>query len=96
MEDRDIYRVFEQVKPTRSQEEAMLERLFLEERKKRPMKLMKKTIAVLAAAALLLTTCAFAAVTGLGRQVLDYFGVLPRSGSRWDCPTPSKTGGPLT
>lgn len=50
MEDRDIYRVFEQVKPTRSQEEAMLERLFLEERKKRPMKLMKKTIAVLAAA----------------------------------------------
>ena len=75
MEDRDIYRVFEQVKPTRSQEEAMLERLFLEERKRRPMKLMKKTIAVLAAAALLLTTCAFAAVTGLGRQVLDYFGV---------------------
>ena len=75
MEDHDIYRVFEQVKPTRSQEEAMLERLFLEERKGRPMKLMKKTIAVLAAAALLLTTCAFAAVTGLGRQVLDYFGV---------------------
>ena len=75
MEDRDIYRVFEQVKPTRSQEEAMLERLFLEERKRRPMKLMKKTIAVLAAAALLLTTCAFAAVTGLGRQVFDYFGV---------------------
>ena len=75
MEDRDIYRVFEQVKPTRSQEEAMLERLFSEERKGRPMKLMKKTIAVLAAAALLLTTCAFAAVTGLGRQVLDYFGV---------------------
>ena len=75
MGDRDIYRVFEQVKPTRSQEEAMLERLFLEERKGRPMKLMKKTIAVLAAAALLLTTCAFAAVTGLGRQVLDYFGV---------------------
>ena len=75
MEDRDIYRVFEQVKPTRSQEEAMLERLFLEERKRRPMKLMKKTIAVLATAALLLTTCAFAAVTGLGRQVFDYFGV---------------------
>lgn len=75
MEDRDIYRVFEQVKPTRSQEEAMLERLFSEERKGRPMKLMKKTIAVLAAAALLLMTCAFAVVTGLGRQVFDYFGV---------------------
>ena len=75
MEDRDIYRVFEQVKPTRSQEEAMLERLFSEERKGRPMKLMKKTIAVLAAAALLLMTCAFAAVTGLGRQVFYYFGV---------------------
>ena len=27
MEDRDIYRVFEQVKPTRSQEEAMLDML---------------------------------------------------------------------
>lgn len=75
MEDRDIYRVFEQIKPTQSQEEAMLERLFWEERKGRPMKLMKKTVAVLAAAALLLTTCAFAAVTGLGRQVFDYFGV---------------------
>ena len=43
MEDRDIYRVFEQVKPTRSQEEAMLERLFLEERKGRPMKLIKNS-----------------------------------------------------
>ena len=75
MEDRDIYRVFEQVKPTCAQEKTMLERLFSEERTRRPMKLMKKTIAVLAAAALLLTTCAFAAVTGLGRQVLDYFGV---------------------
>ena len=75
MEDRDIYRVFEQVKPTRSQEEAMLERLFSEERKGRPMKLMKKTIAVLAAAALLLTTCAFAAVTGLDQRLLNYLGV---------------------
>ena len=71
MEDRDIYRVFEQVKPTGSQEEAMLERLFSEERKGRPMKLMKKTIAVLAAAALLLMTCAFAAVTGLDRRLLN-------------------------
>ena len=75
MEDRDIYRVFEQVKPTRSQEEAMLERLFSEERKGRPMKLMKKTIAVLAAAALLLMTCAFAAVTGLDQRLLNYLGV---------------------
>ena len=75
MEDRDIYRVFEQVKPTGSQEEAMLERLFSEERKGRPMKLMKKTIAVLAAAALLLMTCAFAAVTGLDHRLLNYLGV---------------------
>lgn len=75
MEDRDIYRVFEQVKPTRSQEEAMLERLFSEERKRRPMKLMKKTIAVLAAAALLLTTCAFAVVTGLDQRLLNYLGI---------------------
>ena len=41
MEDRDIYRVFEQVKPP-GLREAMLERLFSEERKRRPMKLMKK------------------------------------------------------
>ena len=76
MEGRDIYRVFEPGKPTRAQEEAMLERLFLEERKRRPMKLMEKTIAVLAAAALLLTTCAFAAVPALGTPALGYFRAL--------------------
>ena len=74
MEDRDIYRVFEQIKPTHAQEEAILDRLCSEERTRRPMKRMRKTIAVLVAAALLLMTCAFTIITGLDQRLLDFLG----------------------
>lgn len=74
MDDREIKRVFDQVRMSPEQEEAMLERLLSEERRTRPMKQMKKTVAVLVAAALLLMACAFTVVTGLDQRMLAYFG----------------------
>ena len=75
MELRELNRAFDQFSPTQEQKEAIRARLLHAERKRRPMKRMKKTIAVLAAAALLLMTCAFAAVTGLDQRLLNYLGV---------------------
>lgn len=74
MDDREIRRVFDQVKLSPEREEAMLERLLSGERSERPMKPIKKTAAVLVAAALMLMVCAFTVVTGLDQRILDYFG----------------------
>ena len=56
MELRELNRAFDQFSPTQEQKEAIRARLLHAERKRRPMKRMKKTIAVLVAAALLLMT----------------------------------------
>lgn len=68
MDEQKFRRVFDQVKPSRSQKEAMLARLLESERKVVPMKKLKKLTAVGIAAALVLAlvTCA-AAVSGLFR-----------------------------
>lgn len=72
----ELKRVLDQVKPTRSQEEAMLSALLTEERTENRMKTRNKLprLGAVLAAALLATTCAFAAVTGLDRRILSYFG----------------------
>ena len=73
----ELRRVLDQVKPSREREEAMLERLLTDERTGYPMKkrhLSPRLAAAMAAAALMLTTGAFAAVTGLDGRLLDYFG----------------------
>ena len=73
----ELKRVLDQVKPSREREEAMLKRLLTDERTGYPMKkrhLTPRLAAVAAAAAILLTTGAFAAVTGLDGRLLDYFG----------------------
>lgn len=75
--DENLRRVFDQVKPSRSQKEAMLDRLLEPERKVVPMKKLKKLTAVAIAAALMLVTCAAAVVTGLDQRILDYFGAGP-------------------
>ena len=54
MELRELNRAFDQFSPTQEQKEAIRARLLHAERKSRPMKWMKKTIAVAAAAAVLL------------------------------------------
>ena len=75
MELRELNRAFDQFSPTQEQKEAIRARLLREERKRRPMKWMKKTIAVLVAAALLLMTCAFAVISGVDQALLRYLGV---------------------
>lgn len=73
----ELKRVLDQVKPSREREEAMLERLLTDERTGYPMKkrhLTPRLAALAAAAAILLTTGAFAAVTGLDGRLLGYFG----------------------
>lgn len=74
MDEQKFRRVFDQVKPSRSQKEAMLARLLESERKVVPMKKLNKWIAVGIAAALMIVTCAAAVVTGLDQRLLDYFG----------------------
>ncbi len=76
MDDRNIRRVFDQVRPTREQEEAMLERLLAgtERTERKPMKKTKKAAAVLLAAVVMLAACAFAVVSGLDQRLMDYFG----------------------
>lgn len=76
----DLQRVLDQVKPSPEREEAMLSALLEEERTEPHMKTRKRlprlaTMGV--AAALLLTTGAFAAVTGLDGRLLHYFGGTP-------------------
>ena len=76
----DLKRVLDQVKPSPNREEAMLSALLTEERMETPMKTRKKLSRLAAmgvAAALLLTTCAFAVVTGLDGRLLHYFGGTP-------------------
>lgn len=78
----ELRRVLDQIKPAREQEEAMLSALLTEERTEAPMKTGKRLprLAVAAlAAAMVATTCAFAAVTGLDKRILNYFGGTPES-----------------
>ena len=65
MENRELKRVFDQVKLFPERQEAMLERLLSGERSGKTVKPMKKMVAVLVAAALMLMACAFTVVTGL-------------------------------
>lgn len=78
----NLRRVLDQVRPTRSREEAMLTALLREqeERMNGPMKkrqVLPRFAALAAAAALMATTCAFAVVTGLDGRLLTYFGGTP-------------------
>ena len=74
MENRELKRVFDQVKLSPKRQEAMLERLLSGERSRKTVKPMKKTVAVLVAAALMLMACAFTVATGLDQRILEYFG----------------------
>lgn len=76
MEQHDLRRVLDQVKPSRDQEEAMLRRLLAESKKEeqRSMKWSKKVTAVLLAAAVMLMACAFTAAMGLDQRLLSLFG----------------------
>lgn len=76
--DENLHRVFDQVKPSRFQKEAMLARLLEPERKDKPMKKLSKLAVIGLAAALMLVTCAAAVVTGLDQRLLDYFGAGPK------------------
>lgn len=78
----ELKRVLDQVQPAPGREEAMLTALLGEERAENPKKTRNKLprlAAVGVAAAVLLTTCAFAALTGLDRRILDYFGGTPET-----------------
>lgn len=74
MKSRDWNQIFEEFSPTSQQEQAMLEGVLNDSRKKRPLKPMKKKAVVLAAAALLLLACAFTVAVGLDGRFLAYFG----------------------
>lgn len=74
MENRELKRVFDQVKLSPERQEAMLERLLSGERSRKTVRPMKKTVAVLVAAALMLMACAFTVATGLDQRILEYFG----------------------
>lgn len=73
MDNRELERIFDQVRLSREEEEAMLERLLSEKRRTSPMKPVKKTVTVLVAAALLLMACAFTVITGLDQRFVAYF-----------------------
>ncbi len=80
MEYKELHRILDQVTPSRDREEAMLRRLLQEERTANNMKTGRRAPKVAAAglaAAMVLTTCAFAVVTGLDRRLLSYFGAGP-------------------
>ena len=66
-------RVFDQVKPTPEQEQAMLNRLLQEPKEVKPVSRKKKMTAVLMAAALLLMACAFTVATGVDQRLLSLF-----------------------
>lgn len=72
MNDRELYRVFAQVRPTPEQEIRMLEHLMREEAVSRPGRSLKKLPVIALAAVLLLLTCAFAAA-GLDKRLLEYW-----------------------
>ena len=73
MDDRELKRVFTQVRPTPEQEQAMLDRLLRKQKGVKPVSQMKKITALGAAAALLLMACAFTVATGLDQRILEYF-----------------------
>lgn len=66
-------RVFDQVKPTPEQEQAMLDRLLQEQKEVKPVSRRRKITAVLVAAAVLLMACAFTVATGVDQRLLDLF-----------------------
>ena len=72
MDDREFKRVLDQVKLSQERQEAMLECLLSGERRRKPMKPMKKTVAVLVAAALMLMACAFTVASGLDERIISY------------------------
>lgn len=72
--DENLRRVFDQVKPSGEQKEAMLDRLLESERKGRPMRKLKKLTVIGIAAALMIVTCAAAVVTGIDQRLLDFMG----------------------
>lgn len=74
MKPNDLNRVFEQLAPTREQEEIGLNRLLHEERKGHPMKKLKKMTAIGIAAVLMLVTCAAAVMTGIDQRLIDFLG----------------------
>lgn len=74
MKSRDWNQIFEEFSPTSQQEQAMLEGVLNDSRKRRAPKPMRKTAVVLAAAALLLLACAFTVAVGLDGRFLAYFG----------------------
>jgi len=74
MGDREIKRVFDQVRLDPEREEAMLERLLGEERKITPMKKLKKLTVIGAAAALAVIACAFTVAARLDPRLLMFFG----------------------
>lgn len=66
-------RVFDQVKPTPEQEQAMLDRLLQEQKEVKPVSRRKKITVVLVAAAVLLMACAFTVATGVDQRLLALF-----------------------
>ena len=81
MENRELKRVFDQVKLFPERQEAMLERLLSGERSGKTVKPMKKMVAVLVAAALMLMACAFTVATGLDQRIVEYFKGEPKDAS---------------
>ena len=77
MERRDLNRMFDALAPTSEQEQAVLSRLLLTERKGKPMKKLKKLTVIGIAAALMVISCAAAVVTGIDKRLIDYFGASP-------------------
>lgn len=82
MDERDLSRVLDQVKPSPAQKQAMLDRLLAEEGKKKPMKYLKRTV-IFIAAALILITCVMAVQTSvLDPRMLEYYGLTPEQEAR--------------
>ena len=82
MDERDLSRVLDQVKPSPAQKQAMLDRLLAEEGKKKPMKYLKRTV-IFIAAALILITCVTAVQTSvLDPRMLEYYGLTPEQEAR--------------
>lgn len=73
MDKCDWKRVFDQVKPTPEQEQAMLDRLLQEQKEVKPVSRRKKITVVLVAAAVLLMACAFTVATGVDQRLLALF-----------------------
>lgn len=78
MDDRELRRVFDQVRLSPERQAAMLERLLEEEQKPAPARRVKKlTILWVAAALLLLAACVTTVTTGMDVRWMKYFGLEP-------------------